>query len=55
MEEFIGEYIMVCSFKSVEDNFMWVFVGVRPNVNRNKHLSWEELAGIHSWWDFYDA
>lgn len=45
MEEFIGAYTVVCSFRSVEDGFMWVFAGIYGlNVNSNRHL----MGGI-SW------
>ncbi|KAG6652322.1 hypothetical protein CIPAW_06G176400 [Carya illinoinensis] len=41
MEEFIREYTVACSFRSVEDNFMWAFFYVgfcwylRPNWDSN--------------------
>lgn len=52
VEEFIKEYAMTCSFNNMEDNFMWAFAGVyRSNNNRNKHLIWKKLVGVHNWWD----
>jgi hypothetical protein len=31
---------------------VWMFTGVYgPNVNRDRRLMWDELAGIRSWWD----
>ena len=34
------------------DNFEWAFTGVYgPNVDREKRLTWEELAGLYSWWN----
>lgn len=43
--EFVGDYTMACSFKSLEDNFMWVFSGMYGlNEDRNRHLFWEELV-----------
>lgn len=45
LEKFIREYTVACSFKSVEDNFLWAFAGVYGlNKNKNRHLLWEELA-----------
>ncbi|KAF5453927.1 hypothetical protein F2P56_023637 [Juglans regia] len=52
MENFIGQYIVGCSFKSVSDNFLWAFAGVYgPNLDSDRRLLWEELAGVHSRWD----
>lgn len=49
LEEFVGEFIMACSFRSVEDNYLWAFAGVyRPNLDSNRCLLWDELAGIQS-------
>lgn len=28
IEKFIGDYIMACSFKNVDANFLWAFAGV---------------------------
>ena len=39
VEEFIGRYMIVCSFKSVSDDFLWAFVGVYgPNLNADRRL-----------------
>ncbi|KAG6664244.1 hypothetical protein CIPAW_02G079200 [Carya illinoinensis] len=52
IEEFIGQFMVACSFKSVEDNFLWAFAGIYgPNLDSTRRLLWEELAGVHSWWD----
>lgn len=41
--------MMACSFRIVEDNFLWAFAGVYgPNSYSYMSLLWEELAGIHS-------
>ena len=41
-----------CRFRNVGDNFEWAFSGVYgPNVDREKRLMWEELAGLFSWWN----
>jgi hypothetical protein len=39
-------------FKNVEDHHMWMFSGVYGlNIDRDRRLMWDELAGIRSWWD----
>ncbi|KAG6669591.1 hypothetical protein CIPAW_01G254900 [Carya illinoinensis] len=39
-------------FRSVIDGFMWAFAGVYgPNADSDRRLLWDELAGLHSWWD----
>lgn len=43
MEEFIGEFIVACSFRSVR----WIH---GPNVDNIKHLQ-QELARVHSLWE----
>lgn len=54
MEEFVGEYIVACSFKSVAYNFVWAFAGLYgSNVDNDRHFLWEELAGLHSWWELH--
>jgi hypothetical protein len=40
-----------CRFKNVQDHFEWVFSRVYgPNVNADRFILWEELAGVRSWW-----
>lgn len=52
IEEFVGAYSVACSFKRVEDNFMWAFASIyEPNLDSNKSLLWEEIAGVYTWWD----
>ena len=52
MEEFVGEFTVTRSFKMVEDNFLWAFAGVYgPNSDNDRSVLWDELAGVHSWWD----
>ena len=52
IEDFVGEYSVACSFKSVEDNFLWAFASLYgPNVDNDRRLLWEELAGLHNWWN----
>ncbi|KAG6649501.1 hypothetical protein CIPAW_07G216700 [Carya illinoinensis] len=39
IEEFIGEFTLACSFKSVEDNFLWAFVGIYgPNLDSTRRF-----------------
>ena len=48
----MGRIFVSCKFKNVVDHFVWAFTGVYgPNFDRDRHLPWEELAGIHSWWN----
>ncbi|KAG6663824.1 hypothetical protein CIPAW_02G049700 [Carya illinoinensis] len=52
VEEFIGNYTVACSFKSVADNYLWAFAGVYgANLDKDRSLLWDELVGIHNWWD----
>ncbi|KAG6667876.1 hypothetical protein CIPAW_01G131400 [Carya illinoinensis] len=51
-EDFIGQYMVACSFKCVSNNFLWTFAGVYgPNLDTDRRLLWEELAGVHIWWE----
>jgi len=52
IEECVGENIVACSFRRVEDGFSWAFAGVYgPNNDCDRRLLWEELAGLLSWWN----
>jgi hypothetical protein len=52
IEECVGDFSIVCSFRSVNDNFEWAFAGVYgPNVNNDRRKLWDELARLISWWD----
>ncbi|KAG6650389.1 hypothetical protein CIPAW_06G040000 [Carya illinoinensis] len=52
MKDFVGHYMVACSFKCVSDNFLWAFAGVYgSNLDTYRRLVWEELAGIHNWWE----
>jgi hypothetical protein len=52
LEVSVGEFVIACSFKNVEDDFVWAFMGVYgPNFDYIRCLIWEELAGLISWWD----
>ncbi|KAG2698944.1 hypothetical protein I3760_07G170800 [Carya illinoinensis] len=44
--------MVACSSKCVSDDFLWAFAGVYgPNVDMDRRLLWEELAGVYTWWD----
>ncbi|KAG6657151.1 hypothetical protein CIPAW_04G070100 [Carya illinoinensis] len=52
LEEFIGENIVACSSRNVDDNYLWAFDGIYgPNIDSSRRMLWEELAGIHRWWN----
>ena len=52
LEEAMGEFLVSGRFRNVGDNFEWTFTGVYgPNVDREKRLMWEELAGLYSLWN----
>jgi len=50
----VGEFIVACSFRNIDDYFVWDFVGVYgPNVDYEKSLLWDELAGLLNWWNIF--
>ena len=52
MDEAAGYYSLSCKFMNVLDQVEWSFSGVYgPNLDRERGLLWEELAGLPSWWD----
>jgi hypothetical protein len=52
IEVCVGDYVAACSFKNVEDEFIWAFAGVYGlNLDIFRRFLWEELAGLISWWD----
>lgn len=52
LEELIGEYTMVCSFRSLEDKFLWTFAGVYGlNLDSDRSCLWDEVACILSCWE----
>uniref|UniRef100_A0A2N9H333 Reverse transcriptase domain-containing protein n=1 Tax=Fagus sylvatica TaxID=28930 RepID=A0A2N9H333_FAGSY len=51
IEDAVGSYSVSCKFKNVADQNVWMYSGVYgPNVDRERGLLWDELAGIRSWW-----
>ncbi|KAG6647375.1 hypothetical protein CIPAW_07G074900 [Carya illinoinensis] len=52
IDHHVGEYLVACHFKNVHDGVEWAFAGVYgPNLEINKRVLWEEMAGIHCCWD----
>ncbi len=52
VDEAIGHYSLSCKFRNVADRYEWAFTGVYgPNVDSERGVLWDELAGINSWWD----
>jgi hypothetical protein len=51
IDVFVGEFVLACSFKSVEDDFSWAFARVYgPNMDTLRSSLWDELAGLSTWW-----
>ncbi len=52
LEDAVRYFSVSCKFKNIEDHNVWMFSGVYgPNVDSNRGLMWDKLAGIRSWWD----
>jgi hypothetical protein len=44
------------SFINVADQFAWAYAGAYgPIVDGDRRFSWDELAGLLSWWDLPSA
>jgi hypothetical protein len=44
IEEVVDTFSISCKFKSVLDQFVWLFAGVySPNADSEVHYLWEEL------------
>ena len=51
LEKEEGQYTLSCRFKSLEENFNWVFTGVYgPTVHGRREDLWEELGAIRGLW-----
>ena len=51
IEVYMGEDVAACSFRSVDDDCAWAFVGVYgPNLDNVRSSHWKELVGLISWW-----
>lgn len=52
LKVFIGEFTIACSFRSLEDHFLWDFAGVYgPNLGSDKSLLQDEFARNQSCWE----
>ena len=52
LEDVVGYFSVSYKFRNVEDHNVWMFSGVcGPNVDNDRGLMWDGLAGIRSWWD----
>jgi len=52
IEEYVGEFVLACSFRSVADDFSWAFAevyGLKNDIIRRS--LWDELTGLISWWE----
>ena len=51
IDEAIGHDFVSCKFRNVVDQHEWAFSGVYGlQFHKERHLMWEELAGLASWW-----
>lgn len=49
---FMGEFVLACSLRSVDDDFSWAFAGFySPNIDALRSSLLDELAGLSSWWE----
>ena len=47
-----GVYTILDHFRNVEDDYIWVFIGVYgPVLSKAKEEFWEELGAIKGLWD----
>ncbi|XP_041028337.1 exodeoxyribonuclease-like [Juglans microcarpa x Juglans regia] len=52
VEDCIENHSVAVSFKNVVDGWRWALVGVYgPNMDRDRRLLWEGLAGLHHIWE----
>jgi hypothetical protein len=48
----MGNFVVACKFKNVDDGLVWAFAGVYgPNRDNLRWRLWEELAGLISIWE----
>jgi hypothetical protein len=50
VKDCLRNYLVVCKFKNVIDQFEWAFAKNSPNLDVDRRLLWEEVAGLISWW-----
>jgi hypothetical protein len=47
----VGMFSVSCKFGEVSSGFLWTFSSVYgPNRRVDRHMLWEELSGVCSWW-----
>jgi hypothetical protein len=52
IEECVGAYTVAVTFRNVVDHSVWAFAGVYGlNLDRDRRLLWDELAGVLSLWN----
>ena len=48
----LGQFSISCLFKTCENGFMWIFMGVyTPTLKRSKEFFWKELGAIRGLWN----
>jgi hypothetical protein len=48
----LGNFVVACQFRNVEDGLLWAFAGVYgPNREHVRKRMWEELAGLMYIWE----
>ncbi|KAG6643357.1 hypothetical protein CIPAW_09G205800 [Carya illinoinensis] len=51
-DHLVGEFLVACHFKNLEDGFEWAFAGVYgPTVDCSRSLLWDEMLGVCRWWN----
>jgi exonuclease III len=52
VDECVGVYTLVVSFRSIVDRTVWTFACVYgSNFGSDRRLLWDKLAGILNWWN----
>jgi hypothetical protein len=52
IEDCVGSFLVVCSFRNVVDNFVWAFARVYgPNDDGVRRYLSNELVSLMSWWE----
>jgi hypothetical protein len=50
--EYVGWFVVACSFRCITKFFEWAFVGVYgPNDDVERRCLWDELVGLMSLWE----
>jgi exonuclease III len=52
VDECVGVYSLAVSFRNIANHSTWAVASVYgPNLNRDRRLLWDELAGLLIWWN----